>query len=161
MNTMRMPAAQTLLLFADTIDANMGCSKFICDSWLCLEFPFPESGMAILQKACHLRNSWRNLLNKRLENMTRKDDVHDSELEGKLWRSLADFMNTEVYYTLNRLLPADLKYLYGGPDAQENDEQFNLAINPFDEEFKFKPNDKGGFYATDNLTINWYVVNFT
>lgn len=67
MNTMRMPAAQTLLLFAHTIDTNLTFSKLVCDSWLCLDFPVPESGQTLLLKASNLRNLWNKLLETKLD----------------------------------------------------------------------------------------------
>lgn len=67
MNTLRMPAAQTLLLFAHTIDTNATCSRLLCDSWLCVDFPVPEAGMNVLLKASNLRRAWSKLLSAKLE----------------------------------------------------------------------------------------------
>lgn len=67
MNTLRMPAAQTLLLFAHTIDTNLTFSRLICDSWLCLDFPSPESGQTLLFKASNLRRLWNKMLAEKLK----------------------------------------------------------------------------------------------
>lgn len=118
MNTLRMPAAQTLLLFAHSIDTNSTFSKVICDSWLCLEFPQPEAGQSLLYKASNLRRMWSRLLTNKLENLSKSveselaTDIRESEsqqMEAELWFNLSAFMNSEILYTLKRLLPADLK----------------------------------------------------
>lgn len=67
MNTLRMPAAQTLLLFAHAIDTNSTFSRIICDSWLCLDFPIPETGQILLLKSSNLRRSWNQLLEQKLQ----------------------------------------------------------------------------------------------
>ncbi|XP_076664507.1 putative ATP-dependent RNA helicase DHX34 isoform X2 [Andrena cerasifolii] len=66
-NTLRMPAAQTLLLFAHEVDTNSTFSMIACDSWLALEFPMPDSGQTLLMKATKLRNKWDFLLNQQLQ----------------------------------------------------------------------------------------------
>lgn len=67
MNTLRMPAAQTLLLFGHTIDTNLTFSRLICDSWLCLDFPSPETGQILLYKASKLKRLWNQLLVEKLK----------------------------------------------------------------------------------------------
>lgn len=89
MNTMRLPAAQTLLLFAHSIDTNSTFSRYVlldrnerhpddnfyltfdnrmvCDSWLCLDFPLHESGQALILKASNLRRKWNKLLANKLD----------------------------------------------------------------------------------------------
>lgn len=57
-----MPAAQSLLLFSYSIDTNASITRLICDSWLCLEFPTPEAGCELLQRAIKLRRLWNKLL---------------------------------------------------------------------------------------------------
>lgn len=113
-----MPAAQTLLLFAHTIETNATISRIVCDAWLCLDFPQPESGQNLLLKASNLRRIWNNFLANKLEAMSTKVDgelkteqrENDSKiLEMELWQNLAIYMNSEIAYTIKRLLPADLK----------------------------------------------------
>lgn len=62
MNCIRMPAAQCLLLFSYSIDTNASITRLVCDSWLCLEFPTPEAGCELLQRAIKLRRLWNKLL---------------------------------------------------------------------------------------------------
>ena len=42
MNTIRMPALQTLLLFSKTIDTNLTFSRIVFDSWIEVRFPTEE-----------------------------------------------------------------------------------------------------------------------
>ncbi|XP_062554172.1 probable ATP-dependent RNA helicase DHX34 [Armigeres subalbatus] len=158
MNTLRMPAAQTLLLFAHTIDTNLTFSRIICDSWLCLDFPSPESGQILLHKASNLRRLWNKMLAEKLKvlNHTADEELSRSDREKsiermnyELWHDLAQFMNTEVCYTLKRLLPADVKTMYKGPFV---DQMLVVDPNPFAEEFVPIANDtKGGLHITENI----------
>ncbi|KAJ0175217.1 hypothetical protein K1T71_009358 [Dendrolimus kikuchii] len=163
-NSMRMPAAQTLMLLAHTIDTNMGFTRIVCDSWLLLEFPYPETGLNLLFKAAKLRQRWEALINRRLEdaNPTKsveselKKSKHMSydELQYELSCDISAYMNSEVYYTLKRLLLGDLKVMYVG------NEEPHCAIdpNPFEEGFECHPHEKkGGIYITDNIVFNCVV----
>lgn len=69
MNTMRMPAAQTMLLFAQSIDTNLTFSRIICDAWICVDFPFVESGQTLLARAANLRDRWNTLLLQKLKSI--------------------------------------------------------------------------------------------
>lgn len=118
MNTLRMPAAQTLLLFSYQIETNATFSRIICDSWLCLDFPHPETGQCLLLKASNLRHTWNKLLANKLQAIqgdgedelsALKRTAETRQLEIDLWENLATFMNSEVAYTIKRLLPGDLK----------------------------------------------------
>lgn len=93
-------------------------TRIICDSWLCLDFPLPESGQNLLLKASNLRRTWNKLLANKLESLNRNADTEltanqrateSNQLEADLWQNLAVYMNCEIGYTLKRLLPADLK----------------------------------------------------
>lgn len=111
----------------------------ICDTWLCLDFPVPESGQQLLLKSSNLRRSWNKLLANKLEGnpykpkknlatfktphilLALKQSVESSlsksgaaaskKLEMELWHDLAQYMNSEIEYTLKRLLPADMKVI--------------------------------------------------
>lgn len=111
--------------------------RIVCDSWLCMDFPIPESGMALLLKASNLRRAWSKLLNAKLdgdwgvlcvsrinciqmfvaalkenvENALKNIPSSSKRLEMELWHDLAQFMACQVAYTLKRLLPADLKVI--------------------------------------------------
>jgi ATP-dependent RNA helicase DHX34 len=159
MHTLRMPAAQTLLLFAHTIDTNVTMSRLVCDTWLLMEFPVPEAGQALLLKASNLRRTWNKLLEMKLQNSG--SDVEDvkakakntEELEYELWQNLANYMNTEVCYTVKRLLPADMKTIYVGPFENVD---LILDPNPFADDFQCLANSsKGGVYITENIIYGW------
>lgn len=165
-NSMRMPAAQTLLLLAHSIDTNIGFTRIVCDSWLLLEFPYPETGLNLLMKAVRLRRRWNDLVNRRLADANPAKTV-ESELEKQkhsklsyeetqyeLSCDISSYMNSEVYYTIKRLLPGDLKILYYGNDEAHP----NIDPNPFEEGFECRPHEKkGGVYVTDNIVYNCVV----
>lgn len=150
MNSMRMPAAQTLLLFAQEIDCNLTFSRIIFDSWLAIDFPFPESGQTLVARAAYLRKRWNRLLSLKLENEI--GNISKTEDFVYLERDLADFMNTKIFYTIKRLLPADLKLLYKTVRNEDHQILF-LDPNPFSDSFSCIFNEvKGGVYVTENIT---------
>ncbi|XP_011135591.1 probable ATP-dependent RNA helicase DHX34 [Harpegnathos saltator] len=152
-NTLRMPAAQTLLLFAREIDTNSTFSIIACDSWLMLEFPVPDTGQTLLMKATKLRNEWDFLLNHQLQVSDETNDTKQdfSKIEQSLTRKLIEYMNTTIPYTIKRLLPADLKTIYVG----NKNNNISIEPNPFKSDFKSTPNVvKGGIYVTENITYN-------
>lgn len=154
MNTIRMPAAQTLLMFAQEIDSNVTFSRVICDSWLCLDFPFPESGQTLLVRAANLRKRWNDLVTQKLTESQVENASKSRDFE-QLERDLANYMNCEVFYTFKRLLPADLKTLYKGT-RDEDYEPLMLQPNPFSESFTCVLNDvKGGVFVNENITYGW------
>ncbi|XP_059621067.1 probable ATP-dependent RNA helicase DHX34 [Phlebotomus argentipes] len=159
MNTLRMPAAQTLLLFAHAIDTNLTCSRIICDSWLCMDFPVPESGLILLHRASKLRRLWNKLLEEKLkvltesvdEGRTKSSDGEQERLEQELWDDLTLFMNSNAYYTIRRLLAGDLKSHFKGRTEDEED-PVKLEPNPFGESKEsYTPGERGGIYLTDNV----------
>ncbi|XP_073960326.1 probable ATP-dependent RNA helicase DHX34 [Choristoneura fumiferana] len=163
-NSMRMPAAQTLLLLSHSIDTNIGFSRIVCDSWLLLEFPFPETGLNLLLKATKLRQRWDALINRRLTDanpnksveseLKKEPKLNYEQLQHDLSCDISSYMNSEVYYTIKRLLPGDLKVLYCGAD----DPHPNIEPNPFEEGFECHVNEKkGGVYVTDNIVYNCVV----
>lgn len=152
-NTLRMQAAQTLLLFAQDIDTNATFSTLICDSWLALDFPMPDSGQILLMKANKLRQKWELLLNKRLQEDTSSTDTSQyiTEIDQKLSLELIEFMNTTVPYTIKRLLPADLKTIYVG----KGENYVDINPNPFQNDFQCEANTmKGGVRLTNNINYN-------
>ncbi|XP_013140316.1 PREDICTED: probable ATP-dependent RNA helicase DHX34 [Papilio polytes] len=162
-NSMRMPAAQTLLLLSHSVDTNIGFTRIVCDSWLLLEFPYPETGMNLLLKAIKLRKRWDVLINRRLLDANPNKSV-ESELEktkltnyGELQHDLScdisSYMNSDVCYTIKRLLPGDLKVLYAGAEVHAT-----VDPNPFEQGFECRPHEKkGGVYVTDNVVYNCVV----
>lgn len=71
MNCIRMPAAQTVLLFSYTIDTNASVTCIVCDSWLSLDFPVPETGCELLCRAINLRRLWTKLLSEKLNGISK------------------------------------------------------------------------------------------
>ena len=64
---------------------------------------------------------------------------------------LVDFIHTETFYSVKRLLPGDLKLLYSGPGSG----QIPLDENPFLSNFEPRPHEtKGGMILTNYLTFN-------
>jgi hypothetical protein len=66
------------------------------------------------------------------------DHIFKSEPFGS---GLVDFIHTETFYSMRRLLPGDLKILYSGPGSG----QIPVDRNPFSAEFEPRLNyTKGG-----------------
>lgn len=148
--------------------------RVICDSWLCLDFPLPESGQNLLLKASNLRRTWNKLLANKLEALSRNLDseltanqraTESNRLEAELWQNLANYMNCEIGYTLKRLLPADLKVcqivllytaapivnsfhnsqtLYVGQMCDADELLGQFVPNPFANDFECTRNDMKG-----------------
>ncbi|KAM7349375.1 putative ATP-dependent RNA helicase DHX34 [Cochliomyia hominivorax] len=162
MNCIRMPAAQCLLLFSYSIDTNASITRLICDSWLCLEFPTPETGYELLQRAIKLRRLWNKLLMDKLtyleinlENQlkSKNTSAFDKYTEGDLWHKLIDFMSTNVAYTIKRLLPADLKNIYTHKCVSHVEKKF--TTNPFVNDYKITRNmEKGGINISENVVYD-------
>ena len=114
MNTIRMPALQTLLLFSKTIDTNLTFSRIVFDSWIEVRFPTEEQSQRALIGTAKLRSLWLNLLNYKLTDEEEKSE-ETLLLESKLSKGLMDFIHTEILYSIRRLLPGDLKISYCGP----------------------------------------------
>ncbi|XP_067640637.1 probable ATP-dependent RNA helicase DHX34 isoform X2 [Eurosta solidaginis] len=157
MNCIRMPAAQTLLLFSYSVDTNASVTRIVCDSWLCLDFPIPETGCKLLCRAIKLRRLWAKLLSQKLTDLAnnvesqsvKKDKNAVKDEEAELWEELIDFMSANVSYTIKRLLPADIKSLYTHRKPNNFDE-FN--INPFAADYPIAINDeKGGINVAENI----------
>lgn len=159
MNSIRMPAAQTLLLFSFSIDTNASITNVVCDSWLSLDFPIPEMGRELLLRAVSLRRTWQKLLSKKLEEVAglvsgepKKESRRDKHIREDLWDDLIKFTSLNVTYSVKKLLPADLKTLYNHSD-------FNVAkftINPFAEDFVVSQNtQKGGLQVAENVVYGW------
>lgn len=83
-------------------------------------------------------------------------DSNSKKLEAELWENLALYMNSEVAYTIKRLLPGDLKTLYVGEQQNIEDLLAQFKPNPFDSQFECVRNEnKGGIYITDNILYSW------
>ncbi|XP_020296312.1 probable ATP-dependent RNA helicase DHX34 isoform X2 [Pseudomyrmex gracilis] len=123
----------------------------VCDSWLMLEFPVPDSGQTLLMKAAKLRNKWEFLLNQQLQGFENNERKDFDKIEQSLTQELIEYMHTTVPYTIKRLLPADLKTIY----VRDGNNDMSVEPNPFHPDFKSVPNViKGGVYVTDSITYN-------
>ena len=144
--SMRMPSLPTLLLFSHSLDTNTAMDRVVCDSWLELRFARSEDGGLQLLAAARLRDRWQRLLDLKLS--TDEGDENSAVLEKKLQAGLLDLVHNDTAYSVRRLLPADIKELYVGPQHGSPD----LQDNPFGEfqpEFHAK---KGGTRLTRNIT---------
>ncbi|CAB3383855.1 Hypothetical predicted protein [Cloeon dipterum] len=163
--TMRMPAAQTLLLFANSIDTNFDFTRVVCDSWLQIRFATPETAQVLVSRVAKLRAKWERLVMLKLED-TKMDEnegmkierdkpssssVETQQLEAEIGNDLTSFMMTEVFYAIQRLLAADIKVLYVGEGINE----CSVNPNPLQEDFTPVPDKKkGGTRLTPNVTYN-------
>ncbi|XP_050521115.1 probable ATP-dependent RNA helicase DHX34 isoform X2 [Daktulosphaira vitifoliae] len=147
MNSLRMPAIQTLLLFSRNICTNKNFSQVVCDSWLLLEFPLSEAAETLIVRASKLRNTWERLLKLKL------DEKSNRKAEKQLADDMVRFMYADVGYTIKRLLAADQKVLYLGPTGE--DVQFS-GCNPFsDVDWHVCEDDKfGGLRLSPYLTYD-------
>lgn len=88
-----------------------------------------------------------------LETSTSENLERDSiEVENELARDLVQFMNTNVPYTIKRLLPVDgsSMYVLEGSNAEV------IEPNPFQVNFQVVPHkNKGGVRLTKYVTYNW------
>lgn len=159
MNSIRMPAAQTLLLFSFSIETNHSITNVVCDSWLSLDFPIPEMGREVLLRAVKLRRIWQKLLSNKLEEVEglsgadpKKEVRRDKQIREDLWDDLIKFTSLNLTYSVKKLLPADLKNLY-------NHKEFDVGaftINPFAEDFTVSQNnEKGGLQVAENVVYGW------
>ena len=150
-NTMRMPALHTFLLFSKTIDTNINISRIIFDSWIEVRFPTMIDGQKVLLRATKLREMWESLLTSKLADEEISAEEVDI-MENRLAKGLFEFMHTESLYSLKRLLPGDLKIAFVGPGCGQS---FDIDDNPFQTVKAIEVNDaKGGYRLTDYLTFN-------
>ncbi|XP_071450187.1 probable ATP-dependent RNA helicase DHX34 [Hetaerina americana] len=169
MSTMRMPAAQTLFLFSQSLDTNSTFSRVICDKWLEIEFLTKETGEALIYKVIKLRSKWERLLNLRLNDslvtaedqlerqMSQKTSAQEAgELEFEVSQGIVQVMHAEVFYSIKRLLAADQKCMYIGPEESVEDiSRMQEIKNPFKDDWECKRDPKkGGIQWTEYLTYN-------
>lgn len=64
---MRIPALQSLLLYARSLDTNAECTRIICDEWLEIRFLNIEIAQKIISAIISLRTSIEKLFKIRLE----------------------------------------------------------------------------------------------
>lgn len=156
-NTMRMPALQTLLLFSKTIGTNSTLTKMVFDDFLMVDLPFYGQGKAVLMRALALRTKWTKKLDERLNDPALSSRINKEEIFYFV-EDLVKFMNTEVSYNIKRLLPADLKVIYTRNSDVFEIEKFGGSKNPFDETHAMSVNfEIGGVNVTDNVVYSCLV----
>ena len=171
-NSVRMPALQTLLLFSARIETNLDFSRLVFDSWIEVRFggPDPYEGLNQLSKAFVLRQVWQELLTMRLEDSL-KDDAdgegadedasgdaeakrcREQELETVLSGGLVEFIHSESLMSMRRLMPGDLKVIYNRKPITE----ISADTNPFPSYPRVDPkpdNEKGGTQLNDYILYN-------
>lgn len=162
MNAFRMPAAQTLLLFSQSIDTNGDFARLVCDNWIELHFVEPSAAQSLLLRACKLRYRWNELLSLRLDDEKKPMKEKElKEMERKIKRQqrdlqydLIDFTQTQVLYTIKRLLAADLKVIYHGESVMADNTIEGL--NPFWPDYQPSIHTrKGGLQMADFLVYGW------
>uniref|UniRef100_A0A915K0Z1 ATP-dependent RNA helicase DHX34 n=1 Tax=Romanomermis culicivorax TaxID=13658 RepID=A0A915K0Z1_ROMCU len=99
-NVTRVPALHTLLLVSTNLDTSADFRRIICDRFI--EFQIEDSHVAenIISTVAEIRL----LLSQCLERKLNGDKYRNSEL----FRKLQLFFQTEVWYSMKRLLKADL-----------------------------------------------------
>ncbi|XP_067667167.1 probable ATP-dependent RNA helicase DHX34 [Haliotis asinina] len=143
-NTMRVPALQTITLFSNCIDANADCTRLVCDGWLEIRFPDAESADSVISSILHLRATWLNLLRVRLEDTMsmvddqRKMSTRARRLEQLLARKLAEFLDSKVTYSIRRIMAAEQQHLYVGMSTEGQDNEKSV---------------KGGTQVNSYLTV--------
>lgn len=156
---MRVPAVQTLLLYAKTLDTNEHCTRILCDEWIEIRFLDSELAQSMLSAVLYLRSSIDRLFKIRLEdrmnvfkreeceiddlekkeNEMRKDNHNDAvdtkerakKLEKILKKKLSEFLDSSILYAMRRVLPAELNTIYVKNFKQEEDagEKNTIGLN--------------------------------
>lgn len=137
-NTMKIPALQTLFLLSNSIDTNSDFSKILFNEWIELTFEISDkedtamegennsSVENLLSDVVQLRKSWETLLEQKLllhddENSEgRNSETKYSrlsqikKLEDDVSLQLAYFIDTNIPYKMRRLTTADTKCAFVG-----------------------------------------------
>ena len=161
-NSMRVPALQTLMLFAQSLDTNADLTRLVVDCWLEICLPDSAAGQKVLTAVQQLRATWERLLklrfdaskdNERLERKSATQRNKERDLEHLLASKLSEFLDSDVRYSLRRLLPSENQHLYFGPAGHsviEDDSERLLSLAPGSEPHPVK----GGFRVNEYLTYN-------
>jgi hypothetical protein len=80
---MRVPALQTLLLYAKSLDTNEDCTRILCDEWLEIKFLDAELAQKIVSAVLYLRSSIEKLFKIRLEDRLKVFDARLEESDAK------------------------------------------------------------------------------
>ncbi|CAL8086081.1 unnamed protein product [Calicophoron daubneyi] len=151
LNTLRVPALPTLLLYARDVDTNWNATRIVFDSWLVVDLADVEAAQRALATAVWLRTTLERLMMLQLKECAQRREQHsvrdsgdtnattgelargyegDPEvqlecrrLKRVLGHSLAAFLagTPGGPHTLRRLLAADVKQLFRRNAAQTDD----------------------------------------
>ncbi|XP_048348830.1 probable ATP-dependent RNA helicase DHX34 isoform X3 [Sphaerodactylus townsendi] len=156
-NTLRLPALQSLLLLAQSLDTNADCTRIVADTWLELHVPVAEAALQLLSTALQLRASWEKVLERQLacrmshrsQEERGKESRPSPHPAGLLTRELLAFLQTEVQYGLRRLTPLEQQHLYVGPQVVA------AGLPSLFRGMEMVPNqEKGGYVVAGFLTFH-------
>ncbi|PIK34094.1 putative ATP-dependent RNA helicase DHX34 [Apostichopus japonicus] len=166
-NTMKVPALQTILLYATSIDTNMDCTRIIADDWLEFTFTDCEGSQSLVSAVLQLRNVWTRLLAMKLKETELRDGLESPNLEIKhqerlLASKLAQFLDSDVKYTMKRTSQTELQTMYAGPLAVSDSKEFILYKSEqecFSSSCERRLPDKGLFYIWMTALFYLQVIN--
>ncbi|XP_068709593.1 probable ATP-dependent RNA helicase DHX34 [Montipora foliosa] len=161
-NAMRVPALQTLVLFAQALDTNADLTRLIVDSWLEICLLDSVTGQTMLTAVQQLRATWTRLLKlrfdseKKNEGLERKSETRrnrERDLEVLLAKKLSEFLDSNFRYSLRRLLPSENQHLYFGPNGERFHDDETETVVAFASGCEPHP-IKGGVRVNEYLTYN-------
>ena len=77
-------------------------------------------------------------------------------LTKNLKKKLVQFLDSDIVYSLRRMLPADVASVYISKYNNKSDDEQNAELEFLNKFEKFEENkEKGGYKITDYLTYNW------
>ena len=182
---MRVPALQTLLLYSKSIDTNISFTRFLCDGWIEIRFLDSLLAQNLVSKVLYLRSSIEKLFKLKLETyeVRNKEDEGESEEESgdkrprglssieieekefkirnltdNLKKKLVEFLDSDIIYSIKRMLPADVAsaYISKYNSKTTNDDEQKVELEFLNKFEKFEENKvKGGYKVTDYLNYNW------
>ena len=180
---MRVPALQTLLLYSKSIDTNISFTRFLCDGWIEIRFIDSLLAQNLVSKVLYLRSSIEKLFKLKLEtyevrNKDEEEGEEDSEdkrpralssaeieekeykmrnLTNNLKKKLVEFLDSDIIYSIKRMLPADIASIYISKyNSKTNNDEQKVELEFLNKFEKFEENkETGGYKVTDYLTYNW------
>ncbi|GIZ01357.1 probable ATP-dependent RNA helicase DHX34, partial [Caerostris extrusa] len=125
----------SLLETTKPFDTNIDFTRIICDGWIELRFPETEDIQDFVYQAFNIRDSWQNYFRMHL-------------------KLISQFFHTEIIHSVRRLLAADVKNVYTGPQGGD----VPVAVGLLEEAQSARENKtKGGLQIKSYLTYNCLV----
>ncbi|XP_033109817.1 probable ATP-dependent RNA helicase DHX34 [Anneissia japonica] len=153
-NTMRVPALQTMLLYAHSLDTNTDCTRVVADDWVEFKFQTDTDAQQMISSVVQLRDTWQKLLKMRLEDANGSSadqpiDVGLLQFEKQLAGKLVQFLESNIKYTMKKIAGSELQNLYIGPTEGNDTDNFFISQSK-----DAKPHPiKGGTQVNSYLTI--------